>query len=122
MPEHRRKKLMELLEYAIVQRFLRLTGAEIEAMFQLTPLEETVAGKELIQKGETRGETRGEARGELIGMIRAWQMVLGLKAIQRRTLVKKSLEELRRMADELEARVKQDQVGPRPSFRAVQAP
>jgi predicted transposase YdaD len=56
LSESREKTLFELLEYAILQRFKTFTLEEIRKMIQLTPLEETVAGKELIQMGIEKGE------------------------------------------------------------------
>lgn len=102
LPEHLQKRLLELLEYAILQRFPRLTREEIKDMLQLTPLEETDAVRQIIH----RSEARGEARGELIGAILAYQSVLGIKTPTRRTLAKKSLEALRQLSNELEARVR----------------
>ena len=51
LPDDRRKTLTELLEYAILQRFKTFTLEEIRKMIELTPLEDTVAGKDLIQIG-----------------------------------------------------------------------
>ena len=70
-------------------------------MIQLTPLEETTAGRELLELGEQRGEQRGE----LIGTIRMCQKLLGLKIDTRQKLSRKSLETLQKQATELEAQV-----------------
>lgn len=56
LSEDRKKALNDLLEYAILQRFKTLTLKEIREMIQLTPLEETVAGKELMEKGKEIGK------------------------------------------------------------------
>lgn len=42
-------------------------------MLQLTPLDKTVAGQELIQMGKEEGRKEGQAKGELIGEIRTIQ-------------------------------------------------
>ncbi len=49
-PESEKRHLIELLTYALVEKFSKLTREEIEKMLKLTPLDETVAGKELIQR------------------------------------------------------------------------
>ena len=51
LPEYKKKEVTELLVYAILQRFPDLTRKEIRKMLELTPLEKTAAGKELIQIG-----------------------------------------------------------------------
>ena len=43
--------LIELLESAILSCFPKMTLKEIQKMIQLTPLDKTVAGQELIQIG-----------------------------------------------------------------------
>ena len=62
-PESEKKHLRELLTYAIVEKFAKLTSEEIEKMLKLTP-DETVAGKELIQIGKSQGlkECREEGK------------------------------------------------------------
>ena len=72
LPDEKVKILLELLEYAILQRFPELTLEEIRTMLHLTPLDKTVAGQELIQMGRTEGLNQGE----LIGEIRAIQRIL----------------------------------------------
>jgi hypothetical protein len=67
-------------------------------MIQLTPLEETVAGRALIEIGQARGE----ARGELIGIIRMCQKLPGEQRDPRLSPAKNPLEALKRMARELE--------------------
>ena len=68
LPESRRKTLDELLEYAILQRFQTITLEEIRKMIQLTPLEETVAVKELIRQSMEKGMEKGMERGMEKGM------------------------------------------------------
>jgi predicted transposase YdaD len=98
-----------------------MTTLEIQQMLNLTPLEETVAVKELIavaelrgeKRGEARGEKRGEARGEkrgekrgaLLGRIRAFQEMLGLPTSSPDSLRRQSLPELEQLAAELQARL-----------------
>jgi len=55
IPDYQREKLIELLEYVIIQCFPKLTLKEIQTMIRLTPLEKTVAGQELIQIGIKEG-------------------------------------------------------------------
>ena len=47
---------VELLVQFVVQRFSQLTRQEIDNMLQLTPLEQTRAGQELIEQGIEQGE------------------------------------------------------------------
>ena len=49
LSEPETRELTELLIYAIVQRFQKLTLKEVEKMIQLTPIEQTVVGQELMQ-------------------------------------------------------------------------
>lgn len=58
-------KIIELLEFAIWQRLPSLSLKEVQKMIQLTPLEETVAGKELIQMGIQRGRQEGRQVGKI---------------------------------------------------------
>jgi len=99
LPEDRAKVLQELLEYAILQRFPKLNLAEIRKMLQLTPLENTVAGQELIQQGMEQGMEKGE----LIGEIRMAQRVLKRPLSSKETLSQQSITELRRLLSQLEA-------------------
>ncbi len=68
-------------------------------MLQLTPLENTVAGQELIQQSLEKGMEKGE----LIGEIRMAQRVLKRPLSPRDTLAQKSLDELHQLLRELEA-------------------
>ena len=63
-PESEKRHLRELLTYAIVEKFAKLTSEEIEKMLKLTPLDETVAGKELIQIGKSQGLKEGREEGK----------------------------------------------------------
>ncbi len=54
-------------------------------MLKLTPLDETVAGKELIQIGKSQGLQEGQEEGILIGQIHMTQNLLN-----KRGLLKKS--------------------------------
>ncbi len=67
LPKAKTKILNELLEYAVLQRFSDLTLEEVKKMIQLTPLEKTVAGQELIQMGLLQGKQEGKREGKLEG-------------------------------------------------------
>jgi predicted transposase YdaD len=45
LEEPERKDLEDLLIYAILQRFSKLSREEVEKMVELTPIEETVVGR-----------------------------------------------------------------------------
>ena len=100
---------IELLEYAVIQRFPSLTLQEIRQMLQMTPLEETVAGKELIaigltkglRKGKLEGIKQGLEKGEFIGGIRTCQTVLHLPLTPRDVLSEMSFDELRSLFSKL---------------------
>ena len=92
---------LEQLEYAVVQRFPSLTLEEIRAMLQLTPLEETVAGKQLI----AIGMDKGLQKGELVGEIRTYQKILHLPVTPRQDLIEQPVAHLRRLLSELKARL-----------------
>ncbi len=64
LDKRRRKLLMDVFVDWLEQRFPRKLKREIETMLlgELTDLEETASGKELIAIGEKRGEERGEER------------------------------------------------------------
>ncbi len=57
LPQAKTEILNELLEYAVIQRFSDLTLEDGRKMIQLTPLEKTVAGQELIRIGHIQGKT-----------------------------------------------------------------
>ncbi|MDM8522986.1 DUF2887 domain-containing protein [Desulfococcaceae bacterium HSG8] len=58
LTEHETKEVTELLVYAVMQRFSDLSLEEVKKMIQLTPLDQTVAGQELIQMGEKRNQEK----------------------------------------------------------------
>lgn len=99
LPESRKKALNEMLEYAILQRFKTFTLEEIRKMIELTPLEETVAGKQLIQQGMDMGLERGQ----LIGQIRLIQRLLKRSPTATQSLSKLDIQELESMLAALEA-------------------
>ena len=103
LPEDRKKTLTELLEYAILQRFKTFTLEEIRKMIELTPLEETVAGKQLIQKGVDEGMEKGMEKGQIIGQIRLIQRLLKRPQTPDESLVILDVEELETILANLEA-------------------
>ena len=118
LPEEKVHKVLDLLEYAIRQRLPELSEQEVRNMFQLTPLEETVAGRELIQlakkegiregiregrqEGRQEGEKKGLTKGELIGEIRATQRFLKQPVTPLDTLARKSMRALKTMLQDFE--------------------
>ncbi len=114
LPDAKVKILLELLEYAILQRFPALTLEEIRTMLHLTPLDKTVAGQELIQigkeegrkEGRKEGKEEGQAQGELIGEIRAMQRVLKQTVSPREELASKNTEELQAILKQLEEQLR----------------
>lgn len=86
LPDDRKKTLTVLLEYAIFQRFKTFTLEEIRKMIELTPLEDTVAGKALIQIGMEKGQ--------LIGQIQLIQRLLKRPQSSDQTLSILTVEEL----------------------------
>jgi len=59
LPPETRQRLAELLLQLVVQKLRHMSRKEIEQMLQLTPLEETVVGQELIAEGLQRGLQQG---------------------------------------------------------------
>ena len=51
LPEIVRERLIDLFVLFVIQRFSTLSRAEVEDMLKLTPLDETTAGRELIEQG-----------------------------------------------------------------------
>ncbi|MCP4348171.1 MAG: DUF2887 domain-containing protein [Desulfobacterales bacterium] len=98
LPEHKTEKLTELLEYVILQCFPKLSLKEIRKMIQLTPLEETVAGQELIQIGLEKGREEGE----LIGKIHMAQRFMKRSLTPKKRLLQKSTEDLKMILKKLE--------------------
>jgi DNA-binding transcriptional MerR regulator len=70
LPEDEEKEAAELLICAVMERFSDLTLEEVKKMIQLTPLDQTVAGRELIQIGRDQGrtETRKETARNLLSI------------------------------------------------------
>jgi len=95
LSEPETRELTELLVYAVVQRFQKLTLEEVKKMMQLTPLDQTVAGQELIQMGREEGI--------LIGNIRMAQRFLKRRLTPEKKLLEKSTDELRAMLKKLES-------------------
>ncbi len=115
LPNEKIQKIIELLEFAVWQKLPNLSLKEVQKMIQLTPLEETVAGKELIQMGWQRGQQEGQKKwqeegekkglkkGEVIGEIRAIQWMLKLPVSPQKYLSKKGLNTLRKMLQHMKA-------------------
>jgi predicted transposase YdaD len=105
--------LIELLENAILSRFPKMTLKEIQKMIQLTPLDKTVAGQELIMmgiergriQGLTEGRTEGIRKGKIIGKIHATQRFLKLPITPEKKLLEQSMKELSAMLKQLEAKL-----------------
>ncbi|MCP4757140.1 MAG: DUF2887 domain-containing protein, partial [Proteobacteria bacterium] len=77
LSEQKIETLIDLLIYAILQRFPKMGREEIDKMLELTPLEETTAVKEIIQITREEGREEGIDTGELIGKIHMAQRLLG---------------------------------------------
>jgi len=87
-------------------------------MIQLTPLEETVAVRQLIrmntrkvlkeglQKGLQKGRKEGTQHGELIGKIHATQRFMKRPITSKKELLEQSTKELRAILKQLEALLK----------------
>ncbi len=71
-------------------------------MLELTPLEKTVAGQELIQMGVEKGIDKGIDKGELIGEIRLAQRILKRPVSSKKVLARKNTEYLKKMFQQLE--------------------
>ncbi|MDM8514556.1 DUF2887 domain-containing protein [Desulfobacterales bacterium HSG16] len=124
------KLLTEMLEYAILQRFPKLTIKEIQTMLELTPLDKTVAGQELIQMGIAKGMDKGMAKGmdkgmakgldkgmakgldkgfkkgELVGEIRLMQNILKYPVTPRSKLIESGIRTLKMTLKQLRAEFK----------------
>ena len=110
--ESEKRHLIELLlTYAIVEKFSQLTIKEIENMLKLTPLDETFAGKELIQIGKSQGLEegleegleKGLEKGKLIGQIQMTQNLLKQERTPEEELIPKSKEKLQALLQELQS-------------------
>jgi predicted transposase YdaD len=102
LSEARKKALEELLEYAILQRFQNLTLEEVRKMIQLTPLEESLAVKELVQQGVEKGVEQGMKKGQVIGQIQLIQRWLKRPQTPSEHLAERPMEELSEMLAGLE--------------------
>ena len=98
-PEEKTGMLIELLEYAVLQKFPKLTIKEVQKMLELTPLDKTVAGQELIQIGMEKGMEKGI----LIGNIHTVQRILKQPLTPARKLAGKSVRQLKALASQLES-------------------
>ena len=76
-------------------------------MIQLTPIEETVAGKELIQMGREKASKKaskkGIEKGELIGKIQMAQRFLKRPVTPKPVLKEKNVEALQMILQKLES-------------------
>ena len=102
LSESTEKLLIELLENAILSRFPKLTLEEIQKMIQLTPLEQTVAGQELIRMGMNEGILKGLEKGKLIARIQIIQELLKQPLTPEEILISQDIEELRAFLSRLE--------------------
>lgn len=117
LPQTQERQLMELLEYAILQRLPNLTVEEIEGMLHLTPLEQTVAVRQLmakslqqgldqgLTKGVKQGVKQGREQGELIGKIQLAQRVLKRQVTPKTQLFRRSIGDLKQLLAELESQL-----------------
>jgi len=110
LSESTNRVLIDLLENAIISRFLKMTFEEIQKMIHYTPIEKTVVGQELIQmgieKGILKGIEKGVGKGELIGKIHATQRFLKRPITPKKKLLEKSPKELRAILKKLEAEIR----------------
>jgi predicted transposase YdaD len=95
LPKAKEKTLVELLEYAIIQRFPELTEKEVTTMLQLTPIDQTTVGKQIFG--------RGLDKGKLIGKIQFAQQLLEQPFSSEEELAEKTEEELKAILRQLEA-------------------
>ncbi len=107
LSERKIETLIDLLIYAILQRFPEIGREEIDKMLELTPLEETAAVKEIIQitmdKGIDKGREEGIDKGELIGKIYMAQRFMRQPLTPREKLVEQSVDDLSAILDMLES-------------------
>jgi len=118
LSESMTKVLIELLENAILSRFSKMTLKEVRRMIQLTPLEETVAVRQLIrmktrkvmkeglQKGRIEGRIEGIGKGKIIGKIHLAQRLLKHPITPEKKLLEKTPKELRAILKKLEIELK----------------
>ena len=82
-------------------------------MLKLTPLDETVAGKELIQIGKSQGLEEGREeglekgleKGKLIGQIHMTQNLLKQERTPEEELIRKRKEELQSLFQQLQSQL-----------------
>ena len=78
-------------------------------MLKLTPLDETVAGKELIQIGKSQGLQEGREegleKGKLIGQIHMTQNLLKQETTAEEELIRKRKEELQSLLQQLQSQL-----------------
>ena len=86
-------------------------------MLKLTPLDETVAGKELIQIGKSHGLEKGREeglekgreegleKGKLIGQIHMTQTLLRQERTPEEELIRKMKEELQNLLQQLQSQL-----------------
>ncbi len=81
-------------------------------MTELTPIEKTVVGQELIQIGKTLGREEGKKegmqKGRLIGEICLAQRILSHPRIPEKNLSRMSLKRLRDILSEMESELYRD--------------
>ncbi len=107
LSEQKMKSLMDLLIYAILQRFPAMGRKELDKMLNLIPLEETTAVKEIIQLSKDEGREEGE----LIGQIHLAQRLMRKPLTPREKLVEQSIDELSAILDMLEPELSRIEVG-----------
>ncbi|MBF0119499.1 MAG: DUF2887 domain-containing protein [Desulfobacterales bacterium] len=98
--EDKRKIVIDLLEYAILQKFSGLKLKEVRNMLELTPLEKTVAGQELIQIGKREGKREGKKEGKKEGKIETAKNLLLMKLLSIEEISKVtglSIEEIKKL-------------------------
>jgi len=111
-----KNKLKDVFLDWLIQRFKDLGKKEIEQMLlgKLPDLRETQAGKDLIaigleqgiEQGIGQGIEQGIEQGELIGTIRTCQSLLSEPPYAEATLKSKSIDELTKIASELQTRLR----------------
>jgi hypothetical protein len=90
--EAERERLIDLLILFVVQRFGQMNREELAKMLQLTPIEETTVGRELIEQGIEQGIQQGIEQGEALVLERQIARKFGVT----RRVVAAMLRRLRR--------------------------
>ncbi len=98
LSDNETRELTELLIYAVVQRFQKLTLKEVEKMMQLTPIDQTVVGQELILMGEKKNQEKTARNLLSMGKLTAKEIsqVTGLSIKEVRTLLNSGKEQARK--------------------------